>query len=112
MTPAEWEVDDTTDVNYDLFLDEERETGSLVRTGWFRNGPGQIDVGDYSTLSLADAEGIALFRNAMPEIIAVLRAAETVTERPGVYDAGGSAWWHAHDDLGAALAALESKVAG
>ena len=58
-----------------------------------------------------DLDYVVTVTNAMPEIIAVLRAAQTLTERPGVFDSGGSAWWDAHEALTDALAALESKVA-
>ena len=76
----------------------------------------------------ANAEGIALFCSAMPEIIAVLRAAQEALEKFGlVYsnegecDTCGAPPEDAHsddclyaplNDVSDALAALESKVAG
>jgi hypothetical protein len=63
---------------------------------------------DTSALAPGNARGIVALRNA--PWLALVQAAEAVTERPGVYDAGGSAWWDAHDRLAAALADLERSL--
>jgi Fe-S cluster assembly scaffold protein SufB len=57
-TPGPWESDNTTDITDDYFEDEDRPEHQT--TGWFRQGPGQVDAGDYSTLSWPDARYIAL----------------------------------------------------
>ena len=36
-------------------------------------------------------------------LVRVALAAKVITDRPGVWDAGGDAWWDAHEALRAAL---------
>jgi len=58
--------------------------------------------------SPADAAYIAA---ASPDVVAALcrvaQAAHVIVDRPGVWDAGGSDWWDAHDALRAALTDLD-----
>lgn len=58
--------------------------------------------------ALADAAYIAA---ASPDVVAALvrvaLAAKVITDRPGVWDAGGDAWWDAHEALRVALADLD-----
>lgn len=67
-TPGPWVPDDTSDGHSD-------DLGREVSTGWFRRGPGQVDVGDYNTLTYADAAFIAALRNLVPELLDVVDAA-------------------------------------
>lgn len=70
------------------------------------NGP---QVG--TAICAEDAAFIATARNLFPELLAVVRAAERVSD-PYVRDGGGSRWWTAHDELDAALAAFRSRAEG
>jgi|ERR1035437_2567733 hypothetical protein len=97
----------------------------MTKEDWFADhgkiGAGDSGIGEMD--SPADAEGIALFRNALPEIIEVLRAAERVVAKLNEYEAAIRAigiWTPAAPDtkivygtrgiIAPALAALESKV--
>lgn len=83
-TPGPWEYDDTTDQHYD-------DDGTVTPTGWFRGAVGNVDVGDYNTLSLADAALIAALRNAAPLLLDVVDAVRALvpgweTDSMGYYD--------------------------
>ena len=75
-TPRPWEAEDTSDVNDDLFSDDERE--SPLSTGWFRGQVGKVDVGDYSTLTFADAALMVEAVNALPALLDVAEASRAL----------------------------------
>ena len=108
MTPGPWEADNTTDMNSDYFDDPDDPGGVKVpETGWFRRGPGTVDIGEYSTLSWADAEGMATYRNALPELVALVAAACGVfTDLCCCHVCPCSE----HNALRAAVAALDAKL--
>jgi hypothetical protein len=51
-----------------------------LSTGWFREGPGKVDVGDFNTLSFADAAFIA---TAVNYVRAALSPAASPSEPKG-----------------------------
>jgi hypothetical protein len=61
-TPGPWEADDTTDRYEDEFDDP-------PHTGWFRGDVGTVDVGDYNTLSTADAAFIVAACNYVRSLL-------------------------------------------
>lgn len=73
-------------------------------------GSGVADISGDEPSDVANANLIVAARNAWPALTALVEAAETVCEPGGVNDAGGSAWWAAHDRLDAALADLRKAL--
>jgi hypothetical protein len=77
-TPGPWTADDTSDWTNETYGDDEEKPAA---SGWFRNcGVGQVDAGDYSTLTFADATLIAEGINALPALLTRLEALEAVAE--------------------------------
>lgn len=97
-TPGPWEAEDTTDV---FGVDEP--------TGWFRSGPQMVDVGDYSTLTYADAAFIAAWRNAAPFYLALEDAARA---HDRTHRGSDAALDRTEAPLRNALAALDGHLAG
>lgn len=68
-TPGPWVVDETTDLYFDNADLGEDEGYEPPRTGWFLGEVGNIDCGDFSSLSLADATLAAAAVNALPSLL-------------------------------------------
>jgi len=101
-TPGPWEAEDTSDVNDDLFSDDERE--SPLSTGWFRGQVGKVDVGDYSTLTFADAALMVEAVNALPALLDVVEAARVYLACDGSGVRAPEPWSAPFDAMGLAKA--------